>query len=206
MGNIFSRKLSRKDKLLFYDKKISIAEEELSKLRLTTWSFSYFFYWFIFIALILIIVYEMDSNIYVSYPGVILFIISIHYFLSWIKKKRIDRVIKKINDLKKKQTEIINEFKKENDFVTTKKIIEKYEDEESRDSFFKQIQLKKRDTLEKLADYVLDNDPTKLNALICIKCGVHNGLIDPANEKIEYFYCYNCKYKNIRKPSKNTTK
>lgn len=58
---------------------------------------------------------------------------------------------------------------------------------------------RRKTSFDRMADYILANDPTKMNDLVCIHCGCHNGLIDSKNSEIELFYCYKCKEENLRK-------
>lgn len=103
-----------------------------------------------------------------------------------------------LTNLKNTLRMLVKEFKKDNNFVQAKSFIEKYDEEEKKESFFSHVQKRRRDPIEKIADYVLANDPSTMNALICKKCGLHNGLIDPANKDVRFFYCYSCKERNIR--------
>lgn len=198
MGNFLSRKTTIKNKLLKLEEKIAKTQEDLKTLQKHCGSYSYYLYLILLLSIISIILSFKEFTVYSSTFIVIVIFVALHYFYSWLITKRIARTISKIEAYKKEQFELIKEYKRQIDFDSTKSIIDKREDEESRDSFFKQVQRNKRDTVERFADYVLDNDPRKLNALICKECGVHNGLIDPKNDKIPYFYCFECKFKNKR--------
>lgn len=94
---------------------------------------------------------------------------------------------------------LIEQCKKDREFSVTKSIIERYEEEECRSTFFKQLQKKKQTTMDNVTDFILGKDPSKMNALICKKCGVHNGLVDPKNDEFKEFKCYNCECINTRK-------
>lgn len=211
MGNIISKKLSIKDKLLKLEEDIQKEIKLLDELRIRIgrkYMQIYAILFSIFIA-ITFGVFQMDNtsinNTFMNGATIILICISAVFlvllvaelFTSTINNIRIRRATIRLSKLKEKQKELIGIYKKDNNFAFAKTIIEKYEEEESRDSFFTQVQKKRKDVVEKISDYVLANDPSKMNALICNKCGLHNGLVDPANN-IEYFYCYDCKARNDR--------
>lgn len=108
----------------------------------------------------------------------------------------------KLKKLKEEQKNFVKNAKEDVNFAKTRRLIEKYETEENKESFFNTVLNKKQTRGEKLANFILANDPNKMYALICNNCGLHNGLIDPLNKDVKFFYCYDCKHKNIRGENK----
>lgn len=199
MGNIFSRKVSIKDRLLDLEGEILKCSYELDTLKRASPLRS----------IVIISFTVIPSTAYVAYvfdvaplqvPILLCIALLLLYFLlDFTRSRRISSKEKKLGLMKKERKELIERCKNDVNFSVTKSLIEKYEDEESRASFFNQIQKKKRSHLDSVADFVLGNDPSKMNALICKRCGIHNGLVDPKNEDIKVFYCYNCREKNVRR-------
>ena len=198
MGNILPRKLSARDQLLKYEDEIRREETRLSGLQKGGFPFTFYSLSFLAVLLATLIAYMQES-----YPEVVstltLGILAILRFcIVCIRSLRLRTAERRLNSLREKHRGLVKEYKKDNNFAFAKKIIEQYDEEESRDSFFKQVQRKKKDAVEKISDYVLANDPSKMNALICHKCGLHNGLVDPASDSVKFFYCYSCKERNDR--------
>lgn len=199
MGCIFSRKVSVKDRLLDLESEILKCDYELDTLKRTSPLRSILIISSIIVPFSAYIAYVSDI-VPILMPVLLstaLFLL--HLLLDFTRSKRISSREKRLGSMKKERKELIEKCKNDVNFSVTKSLIEKYEDEESRASFFNQIQKKKKSHLDSVADFVLGNDPSNLNALICKRCGVHNGLLDPKNEDIKVFYCYNCREKNIRK-------
>lgn len=104
----------------------------------------------------------------------------------------------KLKKLKEEQKNFVQNAKEDVTFAKTRRLIEKYEIEKDRNDFFQTVLTKKQTRGDKIANMILANDPDKMYALICKYCGLHNGLIDPMNNEITCFYCYDCKKKNTR--------
>ncbi|ORD95040.1 hypothetical protein ECANGB1_1720 [Enterospora canceri] len=104
----------------------------------------------------------------------------------------------KLKKLREEQKNCVKYAKEDVNFAKTRRLIEKYEDEKMKEAFFKTVVKRKHTNASKLADFILANDPNKMNALICKFCGQHNGLVDPRNPDITHFYCYDCKKRNDR--------
>ncbi|KAI5170072.1 hypothetical protein PAEPH01_1226 [Pancytospora epiphaga] len=198
MGNILSRQLSIKEQLQKYDMILQTKEELLTQLRLKQ-SYS-FLYLFGFTSAIIAFLIAFMEDFYPKcvFAFVIVTVAGLRWLFACMHLRKIANLGEEIKELRKKQSALVKEYKKDNNFAFAKKIVEKYEEDESRESFFKHVQKRKKDAVDKMADLILDNDPTKMNALICGSCGLHNGLIDPERDNIHYFYCYSCKAKNMR--------
>lgn len=198
MGAVFSKKLTIKDKLLNLENEIIKKEYELNTLKNTHY-YSLLIVGSLLIPFISYFSYLLEVSIIIVIILVFFIIGGLFYILRIIKSKRIEYKERNLEVLKKERKSLIEQCKADLNFSMTKSLIEKYEEEESRSTFFNQLKKKKKNTFENVADFVLGNDPSNLNALICKNCGVHNGLIDPKNDDFKYFQCYSCSYKNKRK-------
>lgn len=198
MGGVLSKKLSIRDQMQKYEDEIAVRQKYLAELQKSR-SFLSFYLFALLIAVVAALVAYLED----CYPGVI-FVAAVSLFggirvaVLYVRGMRLRMAEETLRSLRAKQHALIKEYKKDNSFAFAKTIVDRYEEEENRDSFFKQVQKKKKDAVEKIADYVLANDPSKMNALICKSCGLHNGLLDPANRDIQFFYCYSCKTRNDR--------
>lgn len=165
MGNLLSRKLSVRDQLQKYEEMIRTREDLLGQLRMKH-SHLYFYLLALVVAMLAFVIASAEDY----YPRSVLVIVlfaGLRWLAAVVSSQRIRGLEQTIAELKKKQAALIKEYKKDNNFVFAKKIVDKFDEEESRESFFRQVQKKKKDTVEKIADLVLDNDPSKMNALIC---------------------------------------
>jgi hypothetical protein len=198
MGSVFSRKLTIKDKLLNLENEIIKQEYELNTLKRTGY-FSTIITSLPFIPFISYFVYIFEIPLIIAFGLSVMIVCITLYFLEAIKTKRIERKGTKLDILKQERRSLIEQCKSDVNFSMTKSLIEKYEEEEARSMFFNQLKKKKKDKIDKVTDFILGNDPSMLNALICKSCGAHNGLVDPKNDDFTYFICYNCNFKNERK-------
>lgn len=197
MGNIFSKKLSAREQLFLLENEVTELEDAIKQLRknktgLTGWIFAFCITG---IAAIFLNLWQSTFN------GVLLVVLGLAFV--WLlttgwRAWSLRRADSRLSVLRSKIRSLVELFRNDPSFVRAKTLIEKYEDAECRDSFFKRIQKKRRDSVEKLAEYVLGSDPSQMHALICVKCGMHNGLIDPGNKDFPWYYCYNCHTRNIR--------
>lgn len=198
MGNVLSRRPSIRDQMQRYEDEIETRQRQLVELQKAGSAMA-----FCIFALVVALGAALAAYIEDSYP-VMVFLVAVLVFgatrvaARYLRGMRLRATEDALKSLRARQHALIKEYKKDNNFVFAKKIVDRYEDEESRESFFRQIQKKKRDAVDKLTDYVLATDPAKMNALICRSCGLHNGLLDPANRDIQFFYCYSCKARNDR--------
>lgn len=199
MGNTFSRKQSLRDRLINLENAVLKQEYELSELL--NYSVFYSTLWFgaFFIPLFCYLAYLSEIHYIFCLCFAFLFLILWYFICEIIHNRRKEFKKRKLELLKEERKLLIEKCKNDVDFSITKSLIDKYENEESRNTFFNQIQKKKRSSVISVSDFVLGNDPSNLNALICTRCGVHNGLIDPKNDDFQFYYCFNCKHKNIRK-------
>lgn len=195
MWNIFRKSKSTNDKLFEYEKQILNIETQLIDLRQYQFSFK-----FLGGSIIIIILFIYSGlSLFLSIIISLLIYTVFHIFKVKYRKNYIRLLEYKLKKLKEEQLDCIKNAKEDINFMNTRRLIEKYEIEEDKKAYFSTIINKKRTNLNKLADMILANDPDKMNALICKYCGQHNGLIDPNNSDIKYFYCYSCKQKNDRK-------
>ncbi|ORD96206.1 hypothetical protein HERIO_1851 [Hepatospora eriocheir] len=104
----------------------------------------------------------------------------------------------KLKNLREEQRKYVEMCKSEPSFRKKRELVEKFEEEEKKSSYFSNVKSKKYTGFDRFSGFILTPDPSKSNALICTACGEHNGLIDPKNSNVDYFHCYSCKYKNVR--------
>jgi len=197
MGTTFSS-AKKKDRIFEYEEKIMKLEAFLENKRNGTFSIKRYAVIGALLSSISLIAVKTEAYKEPLFFILAAFIGSLYFLYRWAVSYKIRRAEQKLKILKGSQKKIIDEYKREASYEHAKKLIEKYDNNESRETFFRQIQRKKRDATQKMADYILGNDPTKMNALICKGCGVHNGLVDPHNPDFPYYYCFNCNAKNER--------
>lgn len=194
MGNIFSRPKNTSQKLFDYEERILNVEAQLMNIRGGSFSWR-----LVLVHTTLIpVVYAFGVNMIISVISQFICFGILYLFRKKYKKSCIRMLEYRLKKLKEEQKMFVSKAKTDIDFDNTRRLIEKYETKEHRDAFFTTIMDKKRGSFSKLADIILANDPSKMNALICRFCGQHNGLLDPLNSEIKYFYCYDCKKKNNR--------
>ena len=198
MGNVFSKPRTINEKLFEFEEQILNIEANLIKLRRRgiSWKLAMFTMTLIPIFVALGVNY-MISIIVGSVLTIFVAIFRIKYKRNCIRMEEY-----KLKKLKEEQKNFVQNAKEDVNFAKTRRLIEKYETEENRDDYFKTVLNKKQTTGSKISNMILANDPDKMYALICKYCGLHNGLIDPKNDEVGYFYCYGCKQKNKRKMSK----
>ena len=198
MGNAFSRKLEPKERLFALEKEVDQLEKRVASLKKGGTPFfstpNLLFVSFV-IGTGAILWYDKPIGMAVLALGTIQFswLIS-SLWRSFFLRKAVARLAKLHTEL----NSLVNMLRNDEVFARTRHLIDKYDDVECKESFFRRIKKKRLDSMEKLAEYVLGNDPSRMNALICKKCGLHNGLIDPENSDFPYFYCYSCNERNIR--------
>ncbi|KAL6121828.1 hypothetical protein NUSPORA_01199 [Nucleospora cyclopteri] len=195
MGFIFSKPKSPSERLFEYEEQILNTEANLINLRRNRVSIKTMLF-----GLILLVCSNLifEINIMVSTAAGILLDVALYIFAMSIRGRSIRMSEYKLKKLKEEQKNFVQTCKEDIKFAKTRRLIEKYEADESRDIFFNTVIDRKKTGIDKFADLILANDPAKMNALICKCCGYHNGLIDPKNSDIKFFYCYNCKEKNER--------
>lgn len=192
MGNLFSKKLSLNDKLIELEDSTIKLQYEISTLKRSN-------------CLKSVVLFSTVILILGFYYGLVSSLIGLVCSLCWtyivftMKKWRIQNKERKLAEMNETRKFLIEQCKKDREFSTAKSIIERYEDEECRSTFFKQLQKRKQSTMDNVTDFILGKDPSKMNALICTKCGVHNGLVDPMNDEFKEFRCYSCNFINTRK-------
>lgn len=209
MGNIFSKQTSVKHRLLELEKKITNFEYNIANTKLSYYS-SWIYSGIIIIPLAIFI--SLFWDIYKWFEsGIGLFLVVVlslvtfllsYFVLEALRQRRISKMEKTLESMKKERTTLVQLCKNDLEFKTTKNLIDKYESDESVSSYFSQVKPKRKSSMESISDFVLGSDPETSYALICKKCGMHNGLLDRENKNFKVFYCYSCKEKNIRHESK----
>lgn len=198
MGNVLPKRLTTKDQLLKYEDDIVKLENRLAELRSRRLPLWYYVVSLFLSFLSVLVAVITSTNVLATLAACITLFSFIRILSLLLANRQIEGLQSQLKSLSTKQKELIGQLKRDNNFVATKHLIEKYDVEESKESFFQQVQKRKRNAIDKISDYILESDPSKANALICAKCGVHNGLVDPANSSFRYFHCYHCKEKNVR--------
>ncbi|KAI4292274.1 hypothetical protein PAPHI01_1565 [Pancytospora philotis] len=198
MGNILSRKLSTREQLQIYEKELETKEKRLMLLQKAPSLLKFILFTLALVVAAVTTAYYEGYSCWLMIIAALMCAVALRIAYNCVRAARIGALQKAVGALRKKQLQLVNEYKKDNNFAFAKQIVDRYDDEERRDSFFLQVQRKRKDAVEKIADYVLANDPSTMNALICSNCGLHNGLVDPANANLRFFYCYSCKAKNTR--------
>lgn len=195
MGNAFSKKETLKDRLIILENQINSQEGELQDLMATGSLFSTFRVGIFIVPAVSYLSYYFEIHLLACLIPA--FIALALWYL--ILNRRKDSKRRKIDRLKENRKDAIERCKNDVNFAMTKNLIEKYDDEESRNTFFNQVLRKKKSPMDSVSEIVLGSDPSSLNALICTKCGVHNGLVDPKNDNFQVYYCFSCRHKNIRR-------
>lgn len=199
MGNTFSKKQTLRDKLIALENEVLKQEYELNEIMSSSVLYSTLWFGLFVFPLVAYISYTLELHLISCFFFAILFLILWYFVCEMIHNKRKEFKIKRVEQLREERKILIEKCKNDVNFAITKNLIDKYEDEESRNTFFNQIIKKKRSNIDSVSDFVLGNDPSNLNALICTRCGVHNGLVDPKNDIFTVYYCFNCRHKNVRK-------
>lgn len=205
MGLVFSRKPTIKDRLLNLENEVIKNEYELNVLKRSSY-YSTFFTSFLSIPIVSYFAYILEIPLIIALTLLFMTLSGVIYLLRTVKRKKIEYKEKKLCALKQERKSLIEQCKNDVNFSVTKSIIERYEEEESRSTFFNQLKKKKKNALDSVTDFVLGSDPSSLNALICRNCGIHNGLIDPKNDDFAFFQCYSCNFRNERKDAQKDEK
>lgn len=199
MGNAFSKKQTLRDRLIALENEVLKQEYELNEIMNSGALYSTFWLSLFVFPIVSYISYTLELHLISCLFFAFLFLTLWYFVCEMILSKRKEIKHKKVARLREERKNLIEKCKNDVNFSITKSLIDKYENEEDRNTFFNQIIKKKRSNIDSVSDFVLGNDPANLNALICTHCGVHNGLVDPKNNNFTMYYCFNCKHKNIRK-------
>lgn len=200
MGNIFSKKEPLKESLIKLETKINEFEKRLKneKNSMQVWN-KRTIYFIIFFVLIGLLYSYIDEQSFVLFGAASLVIsLLVRFLILSFYRLGLESLENQIEGLKEKQKEQIEILKKEESFDTTKRLIDKYDNELLRRSHFSRINQRNRSMTENVADFVLGDDPSKMYALICKKCHYHNGMVHPSEYDLSEFYCYNCDELNQR--------
>lgn len=197
MGNILSKNSSLTKCLVSLEDKITKQEKLVLDLQNTRSRVSFNSAVLIFASIPCIFSYAYLANNYMlALLSVVL--ILFRYLVLRLYTYRIQNGIKSLGKLRTKQREQIEALKKEESFLMTKKVIEKYELDNQKKAFFSKIRQKPKGVVDKVTDLVLGEDPNRMYALICTSCHYHNGMVHPTEYEMTKFYCYNCNTMNIR--------
>ncbi|EEQ81836.1 hypothetical protein NCER_101576 [Vairimorpha ceranae BRL01] len=204
MGNVVSKKKSTRDVLKNLDKMIIKFENNKKSIVKSQSTANCLTFYVFFILLTLSLIYafcdEQSLVLFAIFPiiSVCLLKFALSVFYNW----RLENILLKLEDLREQQKEYIKILKEEDDYKATMELLEKYEGSTLRNTSFSRLSQKKPNVIEKVADIVLGDDPTKMYALICAHCHYHNGMVHPEDRMTEYI-CYNCGTKNKRTFSSN---
>lgn len=206
MGNLFSKKESLKDQLINLENDVTKTEYELNELNLSSSFYSTL--WTAAFLIPIISYFSYLLEIYLSSCFIFIGLFLAFYYLGhgFVLNKRKIWKKAKLEILREKRKSVVEKCKNDVNFSITKNLLEKYENEETRNTFFDQVLKRKKSHIESVSEFVLGSDPTRMHALICTKCGIHNGLVDPSNDDFNYYFCYSCKHKNVRKDNLETAK
>jgi len=198
MGTVFSKKLTIKDKLLKLENEALKTEYELNRLINST-SYAPLVLGCILVPLVAYLPYALGLSGLLALVPLGAVLASLYYALELLKKRRIAGKDRRLKALQSQRRALVEQCRTDESFATTRSIIEKYDTEQSRSTFFSQLKRKKKSAMDTVTDFVLGSDPSQLTALICKDCGMHNGLVDPRNDDFTYFQCYHCDFRNERK-------
>lgn len=211
MGNIISRNKPVKERLFDLEKRISSLEYKLASLKLNNFLTNLLKVSLFVLPIFAVSLWHLDSIsddfLLIVLALLLLFLFILFYYLLHLwNSRKIRNIEEKLKQLKNERKDLIEICKNDIEFATTKSLIDKYQELENKDSFFSQVIPRKKSGMDSVTDLIMGNDPEKMSALICIHCGMHNGLIDPMNNQVEHFFCYSCKHKNTRKIEQVTSR
>lgn len=198
MGATFSRKLTIKDRLLQLESEVLTTEYELNKLKNASKN-TLLIISILFVPLAAYFSFILGFSVLLTTLPLVAILVGLYYISKVVRETQIRNKDRKLKNLQDERKTLIEKCKNDDNFSTTRSIIERYDDEQSRSTFFSQLKRKKKSAMDSVTDFVLGSDPSQLTALICRKCGVHNGMIDPKNDDFSVFQCYNCDFVNERK-------
>ncbi|KAI5151990.1 hypothetical protein ENBRE01_2484 [Enteropsectra breve] len=203
MGNVVSRKKTAKEQLFIYEEKILGIESYIMGIKRRGFASYFGAISIIIVSLSICIKLVWDEWPFLFSACFIALVVIAWIFRQSYTNWRLVSAEEQLKRLKEEQKSLIEELKKDKSFTKAKDLMDKYENLESRESFFSLIQKKKRAPVDRISDFILGNDPEKMNALICVHCGMHNGLLDPKNSPIKFYYCYSCNQRNSRATDEN---
>ncbi|KAF7694641.1 Endoplasmic reticulum junction formation protein lunapark-B [Cucumispora dikerogammari] len=155
----------------------------------------------------LIYIYFRNSKILLYSIAYFIIIFVVNLLLDRFFDYRIRSSLKQIEDLEKKQTDLLKKIPEQKEMSDVIQLMEKSKRKEmlkknldKRNIILDKYELEKRvggvDRFrESVIDLVIGEDPRMKFALICKECGTHNGLCLPENVKNK-FECYFCAYMN----------
>ncbi|KAF9764882.1 Endoplasmic reticulum junction formation protein lunapark-1 [Nosema granulosis] len=194
MGNIFSKTKSTKATLKELTNKILEAEKTHKRIikakNRTKWRMVYFSMAVMTLSTGYAYIDEQNIAIFLilSVGFCLVFFWALCVFFSY----RIESSGQFLEELKEERKELVNRLKTDEDFMETVELVDKFEEDSTRQLHFSRIQQKSKGVLDTVTDVVLGGDPSKLYALICKECHYHNGMVPPSEYKQLAFVCYNC--------------
>ncbi|KAG0441033.1 hypothetical protein DMUE_1347 [Dictyocoela muelleri] len=194
MFRFFKKSPTLKDTLLSLEKKIKKTETSLSSLKQYQLYLNKNFYFILSIYILLITIYNIVIELRFIKLSLIMTAIALilRKIILKIVNRRVSTNEKFLESLKDLQKSKIEEFKKDTQYIETRKIVEKYEKESRKPK----ITENKKSLVDSLTDAIIGEDPSTMYALICEKCYYHNGLVHPKNYNQSKFKCYHCQHFN----------
>ncbi|KAH9410805.1 putative integral membrane zinc-ribbon metal-binding protein [Ordospora pajunii] len=205
MGTVFSRSDPLRQSLMKLEEQISRKEKKLKGIRISQGRLM-MRSGVVSIAVVATCVlysYAEEQSLLLVAVGSGFMCYSVSYFAKCLYRMRAMRIEAELEEMRDAQKEKIDMLKNDKSFEATKRLIDKYESESERRSYFEGVKQRKKRMIDSVADIVLGDDPGTMYALICKKCRYHNGLVHPSEYDLNEFYCYNCNELNIRSASKS---
>lgn len=145
---------------------------------------------------------------YVLYPFLLL---AIKEFINWSFQIRMAKISKKLDQLRNEKKEMVECIMKMEPFKRFRNCVDNTEtadlkdvsldERKSRDKNLQRLRSGKN-LLEKLFEFVIGEGSNSRYALICRKCGHHNGLALEEEFDYIFFKCFSCNYFNPAKKMK----
>lgn len=194
MFGFFRKPPTLKDTLLSLEKKIERTESCIASLKHCETYLNRHFYIITSIYILLIAIYNTLVEVrFVKVSTLLLanaFVFRKIFLI--ILSNRLARNSKFLMSMRELQKAKIEEFKKDTQYIETRKIVEKYERNKNKPK----ITENKKNLVDVLTDVIIGEDPSTMYALICENCFYHNGLVHPKNYNHSKFKCYHCQHFN----------
>ncbi|KAM0672668.1 hypothetical protein CWI42_100160 [Ordospora colligata] len=205
MGTVFSRSDPLRQSLMKLEEQISRKEKKLKRIRILEGRLMMrsSVISIIVVAVCVLYSYAEEQSLLLVAVGSGFLCYSASYFVKYLYRMKIMRIETELEEMRDAQKEKIDMLKKEESFDAAKRLIDRYECESERRSYFEGVKQRKKRMMDSMADIVLGDDPGSMYALICKKCSYHNGLVHPSEYDLNEFYCYNCNELNTRNALKS---
>lgn len=191
----FFKKPSLRENLLLIDLQITNKSSTLNSLNTLKYRLLLFFYIIIPSSIIILSYLNYHYNITIISIILIISLLFVYLLTSSSFKLLINYYNKNIQSLKNEQNKQILLLKQDNQYNEMLKIIKKYEKDNKKDDKDKS-NISTISNTSKLKSLLFLDDPHNMIALICKKCGAHNGLVFPIQYKDKIFKCIECKTSN----------